>query len=485
MNIGKLKNHDWLITLISFVLLFMGTIIIYSATINSTNAIQGEGTLPKQLIFIIVGLVIYFGISMIDFSWLRSPSILAIAYLGIILCLIYVKFFTSSIANTNRWIDLGFFSFQPSEYAKVVLILVSAGIFTVYERVIDSKPYLIINRSTQRKSKSGIKALTMEFMDKFHESYPILFKYTISSLLAFPIVFLIFIQPALGSSIIIFLIWLIIQLISFPDQKNLLGYLFITLIFFFLIKNFVTFYSNDEGNYLLSFQIDLSNTFYTFALLLTAIITTYFARLKLLIPLLAIVSSVVIIFGFYFSWNNLLTPYQQTRITTYIEGPESDPTNAGYQVRQSKIAIGSGRLTGRGFLQGSQSGSNVLTQAHTDFVFAALSEQFGFIGSTLVIVLYIILILRVIKIGLNSASDFGTIVCAGVATLILLHVFINIGMNLGKLPVTGIPLPLISYGGSSVFVILISLGLVQAIGGSQKSVDIADNLMLRSRSLSN
>ena len=140
-------------------------------------------------------------------------------------------------------------------------------------------------------------------------------------------------------------------------------------------------------------------------------------------------------------------------------------------------------LTGRGFLQGTQSNLNILTQGFNDFVFATFSEQFGFIGSVLVLILYLIIILRIIKIAIESYNLFGKYLSLGVSLIFLLHVFINIGMNLGILPVTGIPLPLMSYGGSSILTILIALGLVQSVNSSKKAVDIADNLMVTSRSL--
>jgi rod shape determining protein RodA len=212
-------------------------------------------------------------------------------------------------------------------------------------------------------------------------------------------------------------------------------------------------------------------------------ILIFISRMKIVNILIILALFSGIFFSIIFTWNNVVTNYQKNRVDTFLQGPESDPRGAGYQVIQSKIAIGSGMLTGRGFLQGSQSTLNILTQGFTDFVFATFAEQFGFVGSTLLLILYLILILRIIKIAVESYNLFGKFLSLGVCLILMLHVFINIGMNLGKLPVTGIPLPLMSYGGSSILMVMIALGLVQSVNSSKKAVDIADNLMVTSRSL--
>ncbi|MCA9383691.1 FtsW/RodA/SpoVE family cell cycle protein, partial [Candidatus Dojkabacteria bacterium] len=389
------------------------------------------------------------------------------------------------IAGTNRWINFGFFSFQPSEYAKIILILCTAAVFTIYDKVVDERPYLVINRTLTKVNQEGIAKRFSVFSGRVLENYPMIGKYILSIVVVAPIVLLTFIQPALGSSIIIAMIWGIMLIVTYPQQDKLFGFLIVAGIFFAALTRIAHIQLIDDSYFSVSFGTNTIN-YITLAIMFIGIIVTYFvARLRIITIIIALILSVTMLSGFILAWNKVLPDYQKTRITTFIGGPEANPLTAGYQVRQSRIAIGSGRLLGRGFLQGTQSGNNVLTQAHTDFVFAAISEQFGFIGGSMVMFLYIILIMRVLQVGLNTKSTYGSVVTSGVAALLLLHIFINIGMNLGKLPVTGIPLPLISYGGSSVFVILISLGIVQAIGGSQKPVDIGDNLMLTSRSLSN
>jgi rod shape determining protein RodA len=162
------------------------------------------------------------------------------------------------------------------------------------------------------------------------------------------------------------------------------------------------------------------------------------------------------------SWQFLLHDYQRNRIEAFID-PALDPRGQGYNVRQAIIAVGSGHVTGRGFGQGLQSALRFLPERQTDFVFAAMSEEIGFVGSFTIVVLYGFLLLRLLKVVRMARDDFGMYVAAGVLCMIFGQVLINIGMNIGIMPVTGIPLPFITHGGSSLVVAMASLGIVQNI----------------------
>ncbi|OQX56873.1 hypothetical protein B5M50_06625 [candidate division KSB1 bacterium 4484_219] len=151
-----------------------------------------------------------------------------------------------------------------------------------------------------------------------------------------------------------------------------------------------------------------------------------------------------------FLWHSL-HEYQQKRVLTFL-GLVTDPKGASYQLIQSKVAIGSGGLWGKGFLQGTQTQLRFLPEQHTDFIFSVIAEEAGFIGGMIVIVLFAIIILRGIKIAASARSQFSSLVAIGMVTLLLYHVFVNIGMVMGIMPVTGLPLPLVSYGGSSMLV---------------------------------
>ncbi len=158
---------------------------------------------------------------------------------------------------------------------------------------------------------------------------------------------------------------------------------------------------------------------------------------------------------------SLLKPYQKSRILTFFN-PDRDPLGAGYQIIQSKIAIGSGGFFGKGFLKGTQSYLEFLPEKHTDFIFTLFSEEFGFLGSIILLLLYILLIYRIISIGFYSKSFFSKLFCFGFASAIFLYIFVNISMVLGLLPIVGAPLPIMSYGGSSMLSIMLGLSIVMS-----------------------
>ncbi len=158
---------------------------------------------------------------------------------------------------------------------------------------------------------------------------------------------------------------------------------------------------------------------------------------------------------------SILKPYQKSRILTFFN-PDRDPLGAGYQIIQSKIAIGSGGLLGKGFLQGTQSYLEFLPEKHTDFIFTLFSEEFGFVGSMVLILLYTLLIYRIIRIGFSSRSFFAKLYCFGFASGLFLYIFVNIAMVVGLLPIVGAPLPIMSYGGSSMLSIMLGLSIVMS-----------------------
>ena len=159
---------------------------------------------------------------------------------------------------------------------------------------------------------------------------------------------------------------------------------------------------------------------------------------------------------------SFLKPYQKLRILTFFD-PDKDPLGAGYQIIQSKIAVGSGGLFGKGFLKGTQGYLEFLPEKHTDFIFTLFSEEFGFLGSLLLLVIYAVLIFRIIRIGSFSRSFFGKFFCYGFGSAIFVYITVNMAMVLGLLPIVGSPLPIMSYGGSSMLATMIGLGIVMSV----------------------
>jgi rod shape determining protein RodA len=304
---------------------------------------------------------------MIDYRTLSSASI--ILYFAGISLLILVLILGKTKLGSTRWIDFGFFNFQPSEIFKVILILTLSNFLSKKENIliIDFIIYLFM--------------------------------------IALPVV-LVLLEPDLGTA----LIYVIIGIALFIACKTKEIYLLISGLIF------------------------------------------------------AVLSPVL--------WFFVLKPYQRERILTFID-PNHDPFGSGYNVLQSTISVGSGGLLGRGLGHGSQSQLNFLPIQHTDFIFATLAEELGFIGAGLLLILFIILIIRIIGIAASAKDAIGRYICFGVATMILAQILINVGMNIGIMPVTGIPLPLISHGGSSLFTTMIALGIVGSIFIRRKAISFS------------
>ena len=345
---------NWHVLLSSLLLISIGILIIFSS--SRELAFQ-------QLIYTISGLGLFLFISKLDLHSLRK--LINPLYFFTISLLITVLILGIETRGSIRWIPLGFFNIQPSEFAKPVIILLLASFWT-------------------RKISSWMN----------------IFK----SLIWFsPFLFLIFKQPDLGTSITLIAIWVGML---FGSQVSLRKILILILIAF------------------------------------------------LVIPL---------------SWG-FLRDYQRQRIIGFL-APQSDPLGQGYNLIQSTIAVGSGQLFGRGLGRGTQSRLQFLPEFRTDFIFASITEEMGFLGSLIILSIYLYLLLYCLKV-VNQAEDkFNYLLVLGVFSMLLFQIFVNIGMNIGLLPITGITLPLISYGGSSLIVTLICLGIVASVAKSKKRID--------------
>lgn len=454
MKFDWIQKHDWIISGIIVVLLTLSSILVYSTTYNTEDVSQGAGSFPKQIAFITIGIIIYFAIIYFDIEWLRHKQVLAVVYGLLIFSLLYLVVFGQEIAGTQRWIQIGFINIQPSEYAKILIILLTSMLLGNLKNGLDEsfKEGFLSQVVSRIKEKVSI-------IEKIPDAT---FVYLSSGLLISPIIFLVFIQPALGNALILSFIWMMIIFISFTNQSKIIMFIIVglgttnALYKLFTLENL---YSKVNLEVIRN-GFDFGLIILTISLFLMFLV---YWKMNIKIFLLGVILGIVVFPVMNWSWNNLVADYQKQRVESFMEGAESDRFGAGYQVTQSKIAIGSGKIWGKGYLQGSQSSLKVLDFAYTDFIFAAYSEQFGFSGAVFLLLIYLILLLRIIQISININDHFYSLICIGIATMLLLNIFINIGMNMGILPVTGVPLPLISYGGNSVIVNLIGLGIVQSI----------------------
>ncbi len=357
---ARLRDFDWIMFIITILLLVYGILVIYSTT---TAQVISQIT-RNQIIFASVGFVLLIVFTLINYRSFKGMAIylyaLTLILLGIVLIL------GRASHGAVRWLNVGFFQLQPSEFAKLFMAIVLAKFFS------------------SRTDDSSFKTLL------------------ISGLYVVVPVLLVMAQPDLGTALVFLAIWLGMVLVS-------------------NIK-------------------------------------------KIYVLILGGVGIILMPIAWFF-----IHDYQRKRIITFFN-PQADPLGAGYNVLQSMIATGSGRFFGRGLGYGYQSQLKFLPIQHTDFIFAVLAEELGFVGALVLLVLFFVLIIRVLRITFRASDSFGMFLSMGIFMMIVFQILINIGMNMGIMPVAGIPLPLISAGGSSLLTIMVGIGILESIALRRRKI---------------
>ncbi len=397
MNTGgnTFRNMDKPLVLIYLLLVIAGWFNIYSVVYDPENTGFSFATrYGKQLMFIGFAFLLGAAVLIAD---IRIFMQFAYLYYGMaIVLLLAVLVLGSEISGARSWIKIGSLSIQPSEFAKVATCL-------AFSRYV-SQPAM-----NMKRAKNQIVA-SLWFL--------------------FPMV-LILLQPDAGSALVFVSFVLVLYREGMSGKVLLAGLVAIVLFVAALLVN----------RYIL-----IGIIFVAVAALLFRNKRT-FKNVSLAILLFGICSCYTL--GVEYAFNKL-SPHQQTRINVLL-GKEMDVKGAGYNVNQSKIAIGSGGLTGRGYLQGTQTKFNFVPEQSTDFIFCTLGEEWGWLGCTVFLVLYMALLLRLLKIAERQRNVYARVYGYGVACIFFVHLFVNVGMTIGLLPVIGIPLPFFSYGGSSLW----------------------------------
>ena len=355
LSLKKMKKFDYVLLLSAFLLLAIGITAVYSATYTRTTSFY-----QKQILWAIIGTGMFFTFSNIDYRIYSRYS--KLIYIFNVVFLISVFIFGSKVLGAQRWIKLGPISIQPSELAKLFVVLTFSDL-------------LIRN---YKDTFRGFKDLIL------------------SGIHIVPIFLLVAAQPDLGTGVVILFVYMVLIFLNGIDYK------------------------------------------------------TYFT--------LCGVGAALMPVAYFFA----LKPYQRQRVFTFLH-PEDDLLGSGWNIIQSKIAVGSGQLFGKGFLNGTQDKLRFLPESQTDFIFAVISEEFGFVGSVTIIGLYFLLIFTILKIAQKTEDRYGQLVCYGIAAITFFHTLVNIGMVIGVMPVKGLPLLLLSYGGSSLMFVSTMLGIVQSV----------------------
>jgi rod shape determining protein RodA len=368
VNNQKAQGIDWV--------LFAATLPLLGAGLMTMNSFTGTSDIFfKQLIWIIISFGVFFALSFVDFRFLRKTWVSVTLFL--VSCgLLSLLFIIGKVSHgAASWFHLGFFSFQPADLIKLVVIIVLAKYFSRRHIEIANIRHIIV-----------------------------------SGLYAAVIFLLVLVQPDFGSAIIIFLIWFGMLLVSGISKKHLLG----------------------------------------------------------------MIMAGLLVFGVL--WGFVFRDYQKARILNFIH-PLTDIHGTGYNAYQSMIAVGSGQMWGKGVGYGTQSRLKFLPEYQSDFIFAAFAEEWGFIGTLIVFVMYGIVVFRIVLISLRGATNFEMLFGAGLAIFLVVHFLINVGMNMQLLPVTGQTLPFMSYGGSHLLTEFTGLGILMGMRRNSRVIhkDSTDN----------
>ena len=392
------KNHqfDWITIITYTILVICGFISIYSSSYENTenSIISFNQAYGKQLLFIILSFICGIFILIIDLRFFTKMSYLI--YIFTIFLLVLVLIIGKEVGGAKAWFDLGLFGLQPAEFAKYSTILAIAKYMHDNDIYLNSHKYLI-----------NVFIITL---------IPIL---------------LILLQPDAGSAIIFFSLIIMFFREGFPI-KYILTTIAIALI---SISTLIFGVSN-------SVILMIIASFSILFLLKNN-------KKKIIISLLSFIFGAIIISSVEFSYSNILGDHQKERIDIIL-GKETNKLGSGYNLNQSLIAIGSGGFLGKGYLNGTQTKFNFIPEQNTDFIFCTVGEEFGFLGSLFTIFIFLVLIIRLIVLSEKQTSRFTRIVGYSLVSIIFSHVFINISMTIGLMPVIGIPLPFFSYGGSSL-----------------------------------
>ena len=398
-------KFDFGLFLPALILFGFGLLAIYSSTVNNTFA---QENFQRQVIWGVFAFLVFFIVYTLPTNVFKSLAVPG--YVVSILLLIAVLAMGKQISGSKSWLVVGSIGFQPSEFAKIATIMAIAS-------------YLSRNNSNIDSFKDILITLAIGFT-------PVL---------------LILLEPDMGTSIVFMGVILIMFFWKGISSFSL---------FVVLSPAFIA-------------GAAIFGTIYFIVALLLVIVSLVTFKRNLFFS--ASIFAIGLSSGFFADYvYHVLSPHQQRRIQSFLD-PNADPLGSGYNTIQAKVAIGSGGFTGKGFLAGNQTQLQFIPEQWTDFAFCVVGEEFGFIGSIIVLSVFLILFLRILKLSYNTKDEFMGLVSIGILSVYLIHFIINLGMVVGILPVIGIPLPFISYGGSSLLVSMFMLGILANLYRTRKN----------------
>ena len=463
------SSVDWVMILLYVGLVLIGWMSICSASYDETaiDPYSFSHFYVKQVLWVALAFVVALVVMLLDdkyYHMLAYP-----AYIGGLLILIGTLLFGKEVNGAKAWIELGFFSLQPVELVKIATALAMARVMSSYSFSINrfgdllrvatiiALPLLII--ILQNDTGSGIVLCSFIF---------VLYREGLNKWLCIP--FLMIAALFIGSFVFTPMTMLVLLILICTVSEVLMNGLWQSRLIYLAALALVSVAVYLVSNYLIGWPLSAYKALLgTTALsIVGVVIYAYRAHLRNIFIVVAMfVGSMIFLPTTDYLFNSVLKEHQQNRIYSFL-GIINDPKGIDFNVNQSKIAIGSGGLFGKGFLEGTQVKYNFVPENHTDFIFCTVGEEWGFVGCLVVLTMYCTLILRLMRIGERQEEPFGRIYCYCVASILLFHLMVNVGMTIGLMPVMGIPLPFMSYGGSSLLAFTLLLFIAIRFDASRR-----------------
>lgn len=477
-GISSFKSIDWITILLYLLLVGFGAVSIYAASYDFDNAnlFDLNEFSGKQILWIGLSLVIGCIIMIVDYRIYKTYAYPI--YIAVLIVLLLTIFLAPDIKGSRSWLVFGPVSLQPAEFGKFATALALAKLFDSYNFNLNAKisnyfraliiiflPIILI--LMQRETGSALVYISLIFV-LYREGMSGLVLFSVLCAITFFVVAVKFAEPLiLGLPMGEFIVFVIIMVV------------FALMLLFYcndiiIARNVIYAYvgTGVVVAVLAACGVSVPGLAYFLTMIIGGCIYTAIAMFrhrigKFVITIGFALVSVAFLFSVNYVFGNILEPHQQMRIKVAL-GIEENLQGAGYNVNQSKIAIGSGGVTGKGFLNGTQTKLKYVPEQHTDFIFCTIGEEEGFIGATGVLVLYLALILRLIHIAERQRTTFERVYAYCVVSILIFHLGINVGMVIGLCPVIGIPLPFFSYGGSSLWGFTILLFILLRLDASRK-----------------
>ncbi|GHV45144.1 rod shape-determining protein RodA [Spirochaetia bacterium] len=429
MRFRNMIEIDFSLLLAAITLSVFGVLFIYSSGLNSSGVLVSNEYF-RQIFWATAGVIIALTLSMVDYKRLRDISVYL--YLGTLALLIYTCLFGRYVSGARAWIGIGIFGIQPSEFAKITTILFLA-----------------------------------RYLDDSKRNPESFFRFLISCIIVFAPMVIILIQPDFGTSLVFIPILLVMTFIAGVSIRYVF---FLTAVialtgFLMVLPLWQTYILQNPIPALLILTNARFTAIAIMALGIIAAIALFgfiHYKKRYFFWIVYGVAVLVISLGASFASQKVLKEYQLKRLIVFLD-PNVDPRGAGWNIIQSITAIGSGGLSGKGYLQGTQSHYRFLPQQSTDFIFSIFTEEWGLLGGLLVFALFLLICLRLVRIMKTTSDTFGAYIAAGLSGMFIFHFLINVGMTMGIMPITGIPLLFMSYGGSSVISAMTGIGLSLSI----------------------